>query len=65
MGGHVPIRGNVYKRFRWRNLRNRDHLAHLGVNGKILLKWNFKKLDGAYLEMDCVSLRLGICGRLL
>jgi hypothetical protein len=28
------------------NLRERDHLKDLDVDGKIMLKWTFKKWDG-------------------
>ena len=27
-------------------MRGRDHLEHIGVNGRILLKWIFKELYG-------------------
>jgi hypothetical protein len=27
----------------WEELRKRDHLEELGVDGKIILKWIFKK----------------------
>jgi len=32
--------------FWWGNLSERDHLEDLAVNGKIILKWIFKKWDG-------------------
>jgi len=31
-------RGEVYTGFWWENLRERDHLKDLDVNGKIILK---------------------------
>ena len=37
-------RGEVHTEFWWRNLRERDHLGELGVDGRIILKWIFKKL---------------------
>jgi hypothetical protein len=33
-------------------LRTSDHLEDLGVDGRILLKWKFKKLDTA---VDCID----------
>ena len=31
--------------FRWGNLAERDHLEDLSVDGRIIFKWLFKKLD--------------------
>jgi hypothetical protein len=37
--------------FWWGNLRERDHLEDLGVDGRIILRWIFKKWDmGAWTE---------------
>ena len=38
--------GEVHARFWWRNVRE-DHLKDPGVDGKIILKWIFEKLDVA------------------
>jgi hypothetical protein len=42
---HVCERGKVHAGFWWGILRGSDHLEDLCVDGKILLKWKFKKLD--------------------
>ena len=46
--GHVGIcgRGEVYTGFWWGNLRERDCLEHPGIDGRIILKWIFRKWDG-------------------
>jgi len=31
--------------FWWGNLRERDHLGDPGVDGRIILRWIFRKLD--------------------
>jgi hypothetical protein len=35
--------GEVHARFWWGNLRERDHLEGLDVDGRIILKWIFRK----------------------
>jgi hypothetical protein len=43
MGEHVWDRGEVYARFWWENLKDDP-----GVNGRITVKWIFKKWDVEY-----------------
>ena len=43
---HIPGRGQVHTGFSWRNLRERDCLDDLGIDGRIVLKLMFKKWDG-------------------
>jgi hypothetical protein len=38
-------RGEPYTGFWWGNLRERDHLRDPGVNGRIILRWIFRKWD--------------------
>ena len=35
----------------WGNLRERDHLDYPGIDGRIILRWIFKKWDEAGLEL--------------
>jgi hypothetical protein len=39
-------RGEVHTGFWWVDLRQGDHLEDPGVDGRIILKWIFKKRDG-------------------
>jgi len=45
--GHEACTGrrDVYTRFWWGNLRKRDHLENLGVDGRIILRWIFRKWE--------------------
>jgi hypothetical protein len=38
--------GEVHTEFWWGDLREGSHLKELSVDGKIILKWIFKKWDG-------------------
>jgi hypothetical protein len=42
---YVWGRGEVYIEFWWGNLRERDLLKGLGLDGRIILKWIFRKWD--------------------
>ena len=39
-------RGEVYTGFWWGNLREREHLGDPGVDGRIILRWIFRKWEG-------------------
>ena len=45
---HVWATGEVYTEFRLGNLRDRAHLEDLGVDGRMILKWMFKKWDARH-----------------
>jgi hypothetical protein len=44
----------VYTGFWWGNLRERDNLEGLGIDGRIILRWIFRKWDGG--GMDWIDL---------
>jgi hypothetical protein len=45
-------RREVYTGFWWENLRERDHLEDPGVNGRIILRWIFRKWEGGMDWLD-------------
>ena len=42
---HVWGRGEAYTEFWWGNLRERDQFGDPGIDGKIILRWIFRKWD--------------------
>ena len=55
----------MYTGFLWGNLGDRDYLEDQGVDGKIILRWNFRKWDvgrGAWTGQ--IWLRIGSGGGL-
>jgi len=45
---HVLVGEEAYTGFWWRNLRERDHLEDSGVDGRIILRWIFRKWYGGH-----------------
>jgi len=41
-------KGEAYTGFWWGNLRERETLGDPGVDGRIILRWIFRKLDVVY-----------------
>jgi hypothetical protein len=60
---HLWGRWEVPLGFWWENPRERDHFEGIGVDGRIILKWIFKKLDEAWTGLVCLS--IGTRGGLL
>jgi hypothetical protein len=44
------VRVEVHTGFWWGDLREGDHLEDRGVDGRIILKWIFKKWDGGGMD---------------
>jgi hypothetical protein len=49
--------GEVHTGFWWGDLRERNHFEDLGVDGRIILKWIFKKWDGGMGWIDLAHYR--------
>ena len=60
---HVARIGNeeAYTGFWWGNLRERDHLGDPGLDGRIILRWIFRKWD-VQLWTGSSCLRIGTGG---
>jgi hypothetical protein len=53
--------GEAYAGFWWGNLREKVHLEYPCVNGRIILRWIFRKVDvGVWTESN--RLRIGTGG---
>jgi len=52
---HIGETGKVHTGLWWGNLRERDHLEHLGIGGRIILKCIFKKRDVGWGGMDWIA----------
>ena len=52
----------MYRGFWWGNLRERDHLKDPDINGRLILRWIFRKWDkGTWTGL--IWLRIGTGGR--
>jgi len=62
--GHVACMGRVkvYTGFWWGNMRERDHLEDPGIEGRIILRWIFRKWC-VRAWTGSIWLRIGTGGR--
>jgi len=50
----------VYTGLCWGNIRERDHLEDSGVDGRIILRWIFRKWNGGSMDwIDVAQVRTG------
>jgi hypothetical protein len=49
----------MHTRFWWRDLREGDHLEDPGIDGRIILKWIFKKWGGGASKINLTQGRDG------
>jgi hypothetical protein len=61
---HIWETGNMHTGVWWKNLREREHLENVGINGTIIISNTFKNLD-AEAWSGLIRLRRGTHGGLL
>jgi len=63
MGGACRLWGTeeAYRGFWWGNSRETDHLGDPGIDGRIILRWIFRKWDVGELT-GSIWLRIGTGG---
>jgi hypothetical protein len=52
-------RGEVCTGFCWENLRERDHWGDPGVDGRIILRWIFRKWNGVWIGLSWLRIETG------
>jgi hypothetical protein len=53
-------REKAYTGFWWGNLRERDYFGDPGIDGRIILKWIFRKCDvGVWIESSWLRIGTG------